>query len=54
MQTCMSAVRTVSPALSSTIFALSVDKHALGGQLIWVTLYARALAETSCSRLAGL
>ena len=41
VQTCMSAVRTVSPALSSTIFALSVDKHALGGQLIWVTLVRR-------------
>lgn len=31
-------MRAIGPGTASTLFALSVDRHALGGNLIWVVL----------------
>lgn len=33
-------VRAFSPASATTLYALSVDKHWLGGQLWWISLGA--------------
>nr|XP_031858631.1 uncharacterized protein CI109_006011 [Kwoniella shandongensis]KAA5525703.1 hypothetical protein CI109_006011 [Kwoniella shandongensis] len=35
-QAVSSMMRAIGPASASTLFALSVDRHALGGNLIWV------------------
>ncbi|RXK42403.1 hypothetical protein M231_00393 [Tremella mesenterica] len=37
-QVVASAMRAVGPGAASTLFALSVDRHALGGNLIWAVL----------------
>ncbi|WVQ72317.1 hypothetical protein IAR50_001867 [Cryptococcus sp. DSM 104548] len=45
-QAVSSLMRAIGPASSSTLFALSVDKHALGGQLIWAVLGGLSVVST--------
>ena len=47
--TCISAVRTFAPALTSALFALSVDRDILGGQLAFVVLSLVGLAGFAAS-----
>ncbi|WVQ82571.1 hypothetical protein IAT38_004701 [Cryptococcus sp. DSM 104549] len=44
-QAVSSLMRAIGPAGSSTLFALSVDKQVLGGQLVWVVLGVLSLVS---------
>ena len=48
-QVVASAMRAVGPGAATTLFALSVDQHILGGNLIWVCLTLCAVCGAMAS-----
>lgn len=44
-QAVSSLMRAIGPGTSSALFALSVDKHVLNGQLIWIVISALSVVN---------
>ncbi|KAK8870112.1 hypothetical protein IAR55_000682 [Kwoniella newhampshirensis] len=50
-QAVSSMMRAIGPATASTLFALSVDRHALGGNLIWVVQVVLSLISVGVAMI---
>lgn len=48
---CALGLRAVVPALSTSLFALGIERKLMGGQLVWVVL--GALSVFFCALVAG-
>ncbi|KAN0062047.1 hypothetical protein ACQY0O_006042 [Thecaphora frezii] len=54
-QLCASLTRAIAPYVSSTLFAISVSKNVLGGQLVWLLLFGAGLVGSlSCLGMRDL